>query len=283
MFKIINKQILAPQIKRLDIKADLISRRVQAGQFVTVVPQEGASRVPLTVIDWDTRKGTISVIFQELGPATQQLGLIPIGEDIFSVLGPLGRPSVLGEEGLVVCVGTGAGTAQLLPICRLARGQGNKVVGVLGARTRRDILLESQMRMTCHNLRIATEDGSFEKRGMATDILSAILAKEKVDLVYAVGSFEMMRTVAEMTRPKAIKTLIQTNTHILCGMGICLSCRIKVGDSILRACQEGPEFDAHAVDYGYLQERLFAYDLRDQEESPLAALKNFVKEMYPER
>jgi len=283
MFKIVNKQILTPQIKRLDIKADLIARRVRAGQFVAVVPEEGASRVPLSVIDWDTRKGTISVIFQQLGPATQQLGLIPIGEEIFSVLGPLGQPSELGTEGLVVCVGTGSGTAQLLPICRFARGQKNKVIGVLGAKTRRDVLLEPQMRMTCHNLRIATEDGSFEKRGLATDILSEILAKEKVALVYAVGSLDMMRTVAEMTKVKAVKTLIQTNTHILCGMGICSSCRIRVGGEILRACQEGPEFDAHTVDFEYLQQRMSAYDHRDQEEPPLAALQNIVKGIWPQR
>ncbi len=283
MFKIVNKQILTPQIKRLDIKADLIARRVRAGQFVTVVPEEGGDRIPLSVIDWDRDKGTVSVIFHEGGPSTRQLGLIPIGEEIFSVLGPLGRPSVVSKEGLIVCVGTGSGTAQLLPICRHARGEGNKVIGVLGARTRRDVLLEPQMRLTCHNLRIATEDGSFEKRGLATDILADILKKEKVDLVYAVGSFEMMRTVCEMTRAKSVRTLIQTNTHILCGMGICSSCRIRVDGKIVRACQEGPEFDAHQVDFSFFKERLSAYARPKQEEPPLAALQKKVRGMLAER
>lgn len=266
MFKVINKQILARGVKRLDVEAPEVASQVQPGQCVIVIPEAQGERIPLAVIDSDPRKGTITLIFQEFGEATLRLGAIPIGESVFSVIGPVGTPSRIGKEGVVVCVATGVGTAQILPICRAARAAGNKVIGVIGAKTRRALMLEPQMRLSCHQLYIATNDGSYERRGMATTIVKELLGKEKVDLVYAIGSVDMMQTVAEMTRERSVKNLIQTNTRMLCGIGICASCRVKVGGETLLACQCGPEFNGHKVDFEFLKTRVNAHK-KGQDES----------------
>lgn len=276
MFTIISKQILARDVKRLDIQAQRIARQVQPGQIVIVTPQEQGERIPMAVIESDARKGTIALIFRELGETTRHLGEITIGEEIYSVTGPFGRPTQVKKVGVIICVATGIGTAQILPICRAAKMAGNKVIGVIGARTRNDLLLETQMRIYCHKLYIATNDGSFERRGHATGVLKELLEKERVNLVYAIGSIEMMQEIAEMTRAKSIKYLVQANTHMLCGVGLCASCRLKVAGEVVLACQHGPEFDGHKIDYEFLKIRVAAYQ-RPQEKPKEEAVSSTAK------
>lgn len=258
MYKITNKLILADGIKRLDIHAPVIAARVRPGQFVVVTPDRRSERIPLTVADRDVRRGLITLIIQETGETTRRLGGIPIGEEIFSILGPLGTPSRLVSQKMVICVATGIGAAQILPICRALKDQECKIIGVIGARTKKKLMLEAQMRLACHKIYIATEDGTYERRGRATDLVRELLNRETVDMVYAAGSLEMMQAVSEMTLPQKISTRVGLNPMMLDGMGTCGSCRVKVGAREMLACIEGPEFDGHEVDFEYLNVRMNA-------------------------
>lgn len=258
MFKITNKQMLARDVKRMDILAPEIARWAQPAQFVIVTAREREEGIPLAINEADAGKGTITLIFKERGEKTRRLGTLGIGEELFAVTGPLGTPTRLGREGIVACISTGIGAAQILPICRAAKKAGNKVIGIMGAGTKTSILLEPQMRLACHKLFIATEDGSYMRRGQATALLEDVVKQEKVDCVYAVGSLEMMKAVSAWTRTRGLKTLIQIDTPVLCGIGVCASCRVKVGGSVVLACQHGPEFNAHKVDFDHLQGRLDA-------------------------
>jgi ferredoxin--NADP+ reductase len=258
MYKITNKLILADGIKRLDIHAPELAARVRPGQFVVVTPARDAERIPLTVADHDVRRGLITLIVQETGETTRRLGDTPIGEEIFSILGPLGRPSRLESQKFVICVATGIGAAQILPICRALKEKECKLIGIIGAKTKKKIMLESQMRLTCHKIYITTEDGTYERRGRATDLVRELLDRETVDAVYAIGSVEMMQAVSEMTLAKNIPTRVGLNPVMLDGTGTCGSCRVKIGEEEMLACIEGPEFDGHQVDFDYLNIRMNA-------------------------
>jgi len=256
MFEIISKQILAEDIKRVDVFAPHIAKRVKPGQFVKVCPEEGDENIPLTVVDWDKQKETISLIFQEIGETTGKLGSLPINESIYSILGPLGVPSKVEKRGVVICVATGIGTAQILPICRAYGKEGNKIIGIIGAKTKRALMLEPQMRLACNRIQITTNDGSYERKGLATDILKEEIQKYEADkkdmrslLVYAIGSGDMMQAVCDFTKKKNLKTLVQLSPVMVDCIGMCGSCRVKVDDKIVLACTDGPEFDGHKVDF----------------------------------
>ncbi len=261
-FKITNKQALSSDIKRLDVIAESIAQRVQQGQYVIVRPTKSWQRIPLTVVESDPQRGTISLIFQETDQATKQLGSLQINDEILNILGPLGRPAVIQKVGVVVCLATGIGTTQILPICRAHRKVGNKVIGIIGAKTRRALMLEAQMRLTCNEVLVATNDGSYMKRGLATDVLRELLKKEKLNLVYAVGSVDMMQAVAAMTREKNIPTRVNLNPIILDGTGQCGACRVVVNNQTVLACVDGPEFEAHQVDFEYLKIRMNAFEIK---------------------
>lgn len=266
-YKIINKQILAENVKRIDIAAPDIARRIRPGQFVSVCPEEDDEHIPLTVTSCHPGKGSISLIFPEMGHTTRKLGALPINESIFSMLGPLGRPARIEKKETAVCVAAGMGIAQILPICRAFKNTGTKVVGMIGAKTKRALMLEPQMRLACHKIFIATDDGSYERRGLATDILKEFIERQEAGnanvrslLVYAIGSAEMMRTVCSMTKERGIETLVKLNPVMVDCMGMCGSCRVKVGGKTVLACVEGPEFDGHKVDFEDLSIRMNAYE-----------------------
>ncbi len=260
MFKILNKQILAQGVKRLDIKAPLIAARIAPGQFVMIITSEGGEWIPMPVAEAEVLRGQITVIVQENSLATSQLGNLSIGEEIFSILGPLGQPAVIGKTGVVVCLATGVGTARILPICKALKKAGNKVIGIMGAKTKSSLTLEPQMRISCSRLLITTEDGSYERRGLASEMLKDILASEVVRQVYAVGSTEMMQAVCQLTKEKAIKTLVQLAPKISCGMGFCGSCRVRVEGQVVLACVSGPLFDGHSVNFEHYKTRMAAYE-----------------------
>jgi ferredoxin--NADP+ reductase len=258
MFKVLNKQILANDVKRMDVHAPLIARKISSGQFVGVCPEEGDERIPLYVIESDSQKGTITLIFHEIGPTTRKLGEIAINDNLFSILGPLGVPSKIEKVGTVLCIATGVGSAQMLSICRSLKKAGNKIIGIIGAKTKKSLMLEAQMRLVCNKIFITTNDGSYERRGQATDLVQKILKEESVNLVYAVGSAEMMQTVCQMTKEKNIPTRVHLTPVMVDCMGMCGSCRVKVGGKTLLSCVEGPEFDGQSVDFEHYKIRLEA-------------------------
>jgi len=264
MFEIINKLILAEDIKRLDVYAPQVAQKVKPGQFVNVCAEEDDARIALTVVDSDAVKGTISLIFQENDEITKKLGSLPIQEPLFSILGPLGIPATIEKKGEVVCIATGIGTAQILPICRALGKVGNKVIGIIGAKSKRKLMLEPQVRIACNKIFITTEDGSYERRGLATELLKNLIEERKIQMVYAIGSPEMMEAVCVMTQEKEIETLVQLNPVMVDCMGMCGSCRVRVAGRTVLACTDGPEFNGHEVDFKDYQIRMNAFKELDQ-------------------
>lgn len=259
MFKIVNKQILAKKIKRMDILAPGIAGKILPGQFISIRPDQSDESIPLAVVDHDLSKGTITIIVKEVGYTTTKLAAMSIKDEVFSILGPLGMPAYIRKKGLVVCVAADIGTAQILPICRGLKEAGNRVVGIIGAKTKRSVLLEAQMRLACHKLLIATEDGSYERKGSAADILKLLMERDEINQVHAIGPVDLMSSICQMTKPKRIKTYVHLSPVMVDCMGLCGACRVKIGNKLVLACIEGPEFDGHKVDFEDYKIRLNAY------------------------
>ena len=259
MYKILNKQIITPDIKRIDIHAPDVAARAQAGQFVMIAPDDHTERLALPIVDADTKKGSVALIFQENSPSALMLGERQINDEIECLIGPLGNPFRVKKFGTVVCVTTGLGSAAMLSLARSLKKEGNKVLGVMGSRTKRTLLLEPQMRILCHKIFVATEDGSYIKRGQATDLLKEVLKTENVQAAYVAGSPEMMEAAARLTKEKNIPTWALLSPVMLDGTGQCGSCRLSVGGRTLLACEEGPVFDAHQVDFADYRIRLSTY------------------------
>lgn len=252
--------MLTKSIKRLDIIAPQIAAKVQPGQFVNVRPSPLDETIPLTVIDTDLSKGSITVIVHEVGATSRQLASKGINDMVAAILGPLGTPIQIKKKGVVVCISSGIGAAQMLPICRSLREVGNKVIGIIGAKTKRSVLMESQMRLACNKLLIATKDGTYERRGVATDILAELLENESLNQVHAAGAADMLESVCQMTKRKRIKTYVQLNPVMVDCLGMCGSCRVRVGNKTVLACVDGPVFDGHRVDFDHYRIRLNAYE-----------------------
>jgi ferredoxin--NADP+ reductase len=285
MFKIVHKQILAEHIKRIDIAAPAIAAKVSPGQFVMITPRSEDHSIPMSVVDSDERKGSISLIVHECGEATRALGNLSIGEAVYKVLGPLGAPAQVDKFGLVVCVATGIGAAQILPLCRALKKKGNKVIGIVGAKSKKVLMLESQMRVVCDEIFITTNDGSYERKGLATGILKELLNKYSVNCVYAIGSVDMMEAAALMTKEKGIPIKVTLNPYMSTGLGLCGSCRVKVDGELRLACTDGPQFDGHKVDYKDLHVRMNASEEMVWGTNPLTSLKRpgfttFVKSLW---
>jgi len=260
MYTIIHKQMIAQDIKKIDIAAPAIAARALPGQFVMVTPVAGEHNIPMTIIDTDERRNMVSLLVHEVGSATRRLGGLSIGEDIYQMVGPLGSPSQMDKYGLVIAVATGVGAAQILPICRGLKKKGNKVIGIIGAKSKKVLMLESQMRVVCDEIFITTNDGSYERRGLATGLLKELLNKYTVHRVYAIGSLEMMQAAAQMTKEKNIPLRVTLNPYMVNGLGTCGSCRVNIGGQTRLACVEGPEFDGHMVDYEDLAQRMNALE-----------------------
>jgi ferredoxin--NADP+ reductase len=276
VYKIIHKQVIAQNIKKVDIAAPGIAGRARPGQFVMVTPVPGAPNVPMTIIDSDEKRSTISLLVHEVGPATRQLGGLSIGQDVHQIVGPLGRPAEIDKYGLVICVATGIGAAQILPICRALKKKGNKVIGIVGAKSKQVMMLEAQIRVVCDEIFITTNDGSYERRGLATGLLKELLNKYNVQRVYAIGSVDMMEAAAQMTGEKNTPLRVTLGPYMVNGLGMCGSCRVKVGGQIRLACTDGPEFDGHAVDYVDLAQRMNALEKRpwENQSSPSNPLRS---------
>lgn len=266
MYRILEKEELAPGIGRFVVEAPLVARKVQAGNFVIVRVNETGERIPLTAVDWDSERGTVTLIVQSVGKSTRLMNLLQAGEAFADVAGPLGNPIEIRVYGTVVVVGGGVGTAEVLPIARALNDAGNKLIGVIGARTREHVILEEEMRAVCDDVRVVTDDGSYGTRGLVTDALKTLRAEgTQMDVVFAIGSLLMMKALADSTRDWNLKVYASLNPIMLDGTGMCGGCRVQVGQETKFACMDGPMFDAHLVDFQILSLRIRAYGEKERE------------------
>jgi ferredoxin/flavodoxin---NADP+ reductase len=255
---IISRGQLSPNVWRLVVEAPRIAEIRRPGQFVIVRRGPGAERIPLTIADVDPEAGTISLVIQAIGKSTTDLVELEPGDAITDIAGPLGQATDLIETGHAVCVGGGVGTAVVYPIAQELHRRGVRVTSITGGRSREWVMLEPELGAVGEVL-VCTDDGSYGRPGFVTDALRDVLAAGDVDAVYAVGPVPMMRAVAEMTRPLNVHTVASLNAIMVDGTGMCGGCRVSVGGETRYACVDGPEFDAHLVDFGMLADRLSTY------------------------
>jgi ferredoxin--NADP+ reductase len=269
MYRIQDARFLAPDIKLLKIEAPRIARKRKAGQFVIVRVHEHGERIPLTIADADPKTGTITIIVQGVGKTTKLINMLESGDGLLDVVGPLGNPSDVRVFGTVVVIGGGVGTAIAYPTAVAMKQAGNRVLSIVGARTKELLILENQMRATSDELFVTTDDGTCGQHGLVTQKLDELIASgQQIDHVLAIGPILMMQAVAEATKPHKISTTVSLNPIMVDGTGMCGGCRVVVGGESRFACVDGPEFDAHAVDFQVLAHRNQLY--RAQERASLA-------------
>ena len=260
MFRIIFRQTLATRIHLFRIEAPAIAKKAQAGQFVVIRIDEKGERIPLTIADWDSKEGSVTVVFMEVGATTFRLALLKAGDFIADFVGPLGVPSHIDEFGTVVCVAGGVGVAPVTPIARALKEKGNKVISILGARCKDLLFWEDKLRSVSHQLIVTTDDGTYGRKGVVTEPLKELLESgEKVDRVIAIGPSIMMKFCAQTTKPFGVTTIVSLNPIMVDGTGMCGCCRVSVGGVTKFACVDGPDFDGHQVDWDLLFARQRAY------------------------
>ncbi|MCK4937684.1 MAG: sulfide/dihydroorotate dehydrogenase-like FAD/NAD-binding protein [Methanosarcinales archaeon] len=270
-FKILEKFQIVPTIHQMIIDAPKIAKKAKAGQFIILKIDETGERIPLTIADFDSEKGTITTIFMEVGKTTKHLSTLNAGDSLQDFVGPLGNPSKIEPSDTVVCVGGGVGVAPIYPIARAHKAIGNKVISIIGARSAELLLWEDKMQEVSDELYITTDDGTKGHHGFVTDVLKKLLeGDEPISLVVSIGPAIMMRTVAGVTHPFGVKTIVSLNSIMVDGTGMCGACRVLVGNETKFACVDGPEFNAHEVDFTLLMNRLMMY--RDEEQQ---ALENY--------
>lgn len=268
MFTIVDARFVGPEVKRFEVAAPQVARHYEAGQFVILRVSSNGERIPLTVAAADPVKGTITLFVQGIGKTTQLLNTKLTGDSLSDVAGPLGKPSEIMDYGTAVVVGGGVGTAIAYPVVRALVEAGNTVTAIVGGRSREYVLLEEELAATGADVVACTDDGSYGRRGFVTDALADIIGSIPVDVVFAAGPVPMMRAVAEVTRPTGIHTIASLNPIMVDGTGMCGGCRVDIGGQTMFACVDGPEFDAHLVDFDLLARRNQAY--ADIEASQLA-------------
>ncbi|MGE0759366.1 MAG: sulfide/dihydroorotate dehydrogenase-like FAD/NAD-binding protein [Pirellulaceae bacterium] len=274
MFPIVETRQLAPDVKWFRIAAPRIARKRLAGQFVILRIHEHGERIPLTIADSDPDQGTIVIVVQGVGKTTQLLNRLEVGDAILDVVGPLGQPSEVEKFGTVVVIGGGLGTAIAYPTAVAMRRTGNRVIGIIGARSRGLVILEEEMRAAVDELHVMTDDGSYGERGFVTQKLQQLIEQgEAIDRVLAIGPIPMMKSVAAVTRASGIKTIVSLNPIMVDGTGMCGGCRVSVGGVSRFACVDGPEFDAHQVDFDILTQRNRLYQPQEK-----AALERFQRQ-----
>jgi len=260
MFPIIHKQVLAPTVSRFVIKAPFIARKRKAGNFVIIRVEETGERIPLTIVDGNPNEGTITLIVQAVGKTTKLLCTKKAGDVLTDVVGPLGNPTPIENHGAVACVGGGVGTAELFPIARALKAEGNKVHSIIGARSKDLVILENEMIDCSNSIAVTTDDGTYGRKGFVTDALKDLLdGPLGIRAVYAIGPLPMMKAVSNLTKKYGIKTYVSLNTIMVDGTGMCGGCRVTIGGQMKFACVDGPEFDAHKVDFDELMMRNRTY------------------------
>jgi ferredoxin/flavodoxin---NADP+ reductase len=266
VYKILEKTTLGPAIREYVIEAPDVARVAKAGQFIVLRLHERGERIPLTIVECDPEEGSVTLVVQELGKSTREMGdQFNAGDSLLDFVGPLGEPTEIERYGTVVCIGGGLGIAPLYPIARDLKTAGNEVLGIVGARSRELLFYEERIRSVCDELWVMTDDGSYGHKGFVTDALKDLLRHRsgQVDRVWAIGPAIMMKACVEVTRPEAIPTIVSLNSIMIDGTGMCGGCRVEVGGAARFACVDGPEFDGHRVDFDLLISRQRYY--HDQE------------------
>jgi ferredoxin/flavodoxin---NADP+ reductase len=264
MHKILSATFIAPNIKRFTIEAPKIALKRKAGQFVIIRINDVGERIPLTIADSDSEKGTIDIIVQGIGKTTKELNELKSGNYLTDVVGPLGKPSHIENFGTAVSIGGGVGTAIAYPTAVALKQAGNHTISIIGGRTKEFIILENEMKKVCDEVYITTDDGSYGKHGFVTDQLKELIEKRKIDFVLAIGPIPMMKAVADVTREKGIQTVVSLNPIMVDGTGMCGGCRATVDNKTVFVCVDGPEFDAHKVDFKTLMTRNQSYLMEEK-------------------
>ncbi|MEJ5199996.1 MAG: sulfide/dihydroorotate dehydrogenase-like FAD/NAD-binding protein [Anaerolineae bacterium] len=265
MYKIVHKQRLSDAIVLMVVEAPHVARKARAGQFVIVIADEQGERIPLTIADHDPQAGTITLVIQEIGKSTKQIGRMEPGQGFYSVAGPLGHPTEIETYGTVACVAGGVGIAPMYPIARALKEAGNYIISIIGARNRGLLFWEDKMRSVSDELIVCTDDGSYGRKGVVTVPLQELLEARQGDIkkVWAIGPTIMMKFVSLTTRPFGVETIVSLNTIMIDGTGMCGGCRVPMIEGAQFVCVDGPEFDGHRVDWDRLLSRMQFY--RDEE------------------
>lgn len=265
--KIISKEILVKSPDRRVIKMSVLApeaaQKARPGQFVVVMVNEKGERIPLTVVEKNLQDGTVTLIFQEIGLTTKLLGRLNQGDEIYALAGPLGHASEIKNFGKVVLVGGGIGIAEIYPVAKGLKQAGNHLAAILGARSKDFFILEKEMREVCDELYAVTDDGSYGRKAFTTDILKELIEKETPDYVYCVGPIPMMKIISSLTKPKGIKTVVSLNALMVDATGMCGCCRVSIAGVVKFSCCDGPEFDAHQVDWIELEQRSRMYEAQE--------------------
>ena len=260
MFPILQAGFIAPGIRRFVIEAPRVARKQQPGQFVILRLYQHGERVPITIENSDPARGIISIVVQSVGKTTRLLNALEAGDAILDVVGPLGKPSEIRMFGTVAVVGGGVGAAMAYPTAAALQRAGNRVISIIGARTRELVILEHELREVSDAVHVTTDDGSYGEHGLVSDVLRRLIEQgTHLDLVLAVGPIPMMKAVAELTREPRIRTVVSLNPIMIDGTGMCGGCRVLVEGRSQFACVDGPEFDAHQVDFDVLLQRNTMY------------------------
>jgi ferredoxin--NADP+ reductase len=260
VFSILKSEFLTPTTKLLEIDAPAIAKKARPGQFVVVRLNEKGERIPLTIAEWDRKKGSITLVVLEVGKTSAEMVRLNRGDALLNVAGPLGEAAETKKFGTVVCIGGGVGIAAILPEVRALRDSGNRVISIIGARTKDLLIYENEIRSSSDEFYITTDDGSYGRKGFVSDVLAELLSGEvKIDRVVAVGPVIMMKVVSDITFKAGITTIVSLNPIMVDGTGMCGSCRISIGEETKCVCIDGPEFDASLVDWSQLMERNSRY------------------------
>jgi len=263
--EILDKSYLSEQVISMVVSAPEIAARRKAGQFIVLMTGENGERIPLTIADEDKERGTITIIFQIVGKTTACLAGMNVGERIYSILGPLGSPTEIENFGLTVCVGGGVGIGVVYPLAKALKEAGNRVISIIGARSKNILILEEEMKWVSDELLVATDDGSCGFHGFVSEVLQKLIdSGTRIDRVFAVGPVPMMRVICDVTRPHKIKTIVSLNPIMVDATGMCGACRVAVGGKTKFACVDGPEFDGHEVDFRLLATRLRMYEAEEK-------------------
>ena len=276
-YKIISKRELCANQYELVIEAPYVVRNAKAGQFVILRAEENGERIPLTIADIDKETGRLTIVFMAVGYTTKKLAQLNEGDCIIDLAGPLGQPTHIKNYGTVVCLAGGYGAAPCYLISKAFKDAGNKVYMIMGARNKDLIFWQNKMKSACTELFITTDDGSLGEKGFVTQVLERLINSERIDYAIAVGPMPMMRAVAEMTRDKGIYTEASMNPIMVDGTGMCGACRLTVGGEIKFACVDGPDFDAHKIDFDEVINRCKIYKDEERKRSENCNLLNMIK------
>jgi ferredoxin--NADP+ reductase len=265
VYKILKKQVLSELVTLMEVSAPQVTRKAKAGQFVIVRAYEESERIPLTIADFDRAAGSVTLVIQQVGKSTMQMCQMNAGDEFATVAGPLGHPTEIEKYGTVVCIGGGVGIAPVYPITRALKEAGNYVISIIGARNKSLLFWEDKMGAVSDELIVCTDDGSYKRKALVTEPLKELLeARKDITHIWAIGPAIMMKFVAATTKPYNVPTIVSLNTIMIDGTGMCGGCRVVTTEGAQFVCVDGPEFDAHKVDWDVMMQRMQFYRTEEQ-------------------